>query len=104
MNENEFSTQVKDALKLFGWHFSHFRPALTAHGWRTAITGNKGFPDYVATNGFKVLFIEVKGDGGKLSPEQQEWQELLRRTGHEVFCWWPKDSDLMIEILGGRNA
>ena len=123
MNEEDFSTQVEDALTRFGWRWMHQRPAKTDKGWRTALSGHKGFPDYVAVHEQKkrLLFIELKGDTGKTSPEQDEWLSDLRecvkvitldpinnkkRVAHihlvqsfEVYVWYPKDSDAMLEIL-----
>jgi len=128
MNEEDFSTQVEDALTRFGWRWMHQRPAKTEKGWRTALSGHKGFPDYVAVHEQKkrLLFIELKGDTGKTSPEQDEWLADLNECvrwitlepipmgnvrgvrnikvskmipSFEVYVWYPKDSDAMIEIL-----
>jgi len=127
MNEEDFSTQVEDALTRFGWRWMHQRPAKTEKGWRTALSGHKGFLDYVAVRRHRLLFIELKGDTGKTSPEQDEWLNDLREcqktivfdpaiikngvasinlrktsnvlTTPEVYLWYPKDSDAMLEIL-----
>ena len=126
MNEEDFSTQVEDALTRFGWRWMHQRSAKTDKGWRTALSGHKGFLDYVAVRRHRLLFIELKGDTGKTSPEQDEWLNDLREcqktillspamvkrgkatitvkgssmiTFPEVYVWYPKDSDAMIEVL-----
>ena len=44
-----------------------------------------GVPDIVlpvARGNFHSLWIELKVDGGKPSPDQLEWQKNLRREGH----------------------
>ena len=78
ISERDFSTQVEDLLKLFGWRFCHFRPARTASGWRTAMIGSKGFPDYIATRPPRLLIFELKSEKGKVSPEQEAWLADLR--------------------------
>jgi Holliday junction resolvase len=81
ITEKQFATQVEDLLELYGWHWTHFRPAMLKDGkWRTAISGHMGFPDYVAVRGIRLLFIELKSDKGKLSPEQQEWLDKLEEA------------------------
>ena len=113
MTEAEFATQVEEALDTFGWRWTHFRPARTANGYRTPISGHKGFPDYVAVHKDKqrLLFVELKSDKGTLSPEQKDWigdlTECSRaRVEHgslvmsyEVYVWRPSDSDTMVETL-----
>lgn len=123
MNESDFASQVEDLLTLFGWRWVHQRPAKTDKGWRTALSGNKGFPDYVATHPVarRLLFIELKGDNGKTTPEQDEWlsdlQECVKwgvavdsrgkatkrpmTPSHEVYIWRPTDIDTITRILQG---
>ena len=44
--EEAFLQQVMDFAKIQGWRRAHFRPAKTAKGWRTPVSGDaKGFPD-----------------------------------------------------------
>jgi len=100
ITEKAFSSQVEDLLGIFGWLWCHFRPARTEHGWRTAITGHKGFVDYVAIKGERCLFIEIKSNKGKLTESQKEWAELLSACpGVEYYCWRPGDLESIAEIL-----
>ncbi len=99
--EKEFGVMVEELLDLFGWHWCHFRPARTAYGWRTAISGSKGFPDYIAVKNRLVIF-ELKSDDGKLSLEQQKWYDLLKASGTEVYVWKPKDLESIAEVLGSK--
>ena len=78
ISETAFSSQVEDLLKLFGWRFTHFRPAWSSKGYRTPIVGNKGFPDYCAVRPPRLIFAELKDDHTKPTPEQEEWLEDLR--------------------------
>ena len=49
-----------------------------------------GVPDLfipVASGGFHGLFVEMKKEGGRLSPKQREWLQLLNRQGYKaVSC------------------
>jgi len=104
VSEKEFATQVEDLLKVFGWHWTHFRPGWSKKGYRTPIKGHKGFPDYVAVRNGTCLFIEIKSEEGKLTPEQEDWQNLLQRVarcslGIQYWLWKPSDAERMVEIL-----
>ena len=100
ITEKDFMRQVEDLLKVLHWHWTHFRPARTEHGWRTAITGHKGFVDYVAVKEKRCLFIELKSENGKLTPSQEEWAELLKACpGVEYYCWRPSQIEDIASIL-----
>ena len=48
---------------------------------------SKGFPDLfipVPSGGKHGLFIELKADKGRLSPEQKEWLDYLNENGYEA--------------------
>jgi len=47
MTEQQLLDAIVQAAKLHGWMVAHFRPALTAKGWRTPMQGDPGFPDLV---------------------------------------------------------
>jgi hypothetical protein len=82
--EVECYRTVIEAAHICGWLVAHFRPARTAHGWRTAVQGDgKGFPDFVLVHGGarRVWFVELKRDGAKLSDEQRRWGETLLAAG-----------------------
>jgi len=103
VNESDFSSQIEDALELYGWKWVHFRPARVRRNgkdtYETPYTGHRGALDYYAVRGSRIIFFELKGDGGKLRPEQKEWIEALKETCAEVYVWWPKDSDEAMEVL-----
>jgi len=107
--EGEFAGQVEDLLERFGWLWCHFRPARTMRGWRTAVTGHKGFPDYVAVRPPRLIFAELKSEKGEVSPEQTEWIDTLRkcetktpkmfRGQPEVYLWRPSQIEEIAGIL-----
>ncbi len=91
-------------LGLGGWTWTHFRPAQSLKGWRTPLSGDKGFPDYICVretrlNTYELIFIELKGDGGKVSAEQKVWHDLLRKAGQRVYCWFPADFEEAKAVL-----
>lgn len=80
-----------------------------AHGWKGYHTYDSrgsapGFPDLVLARGGhpgRLLFVEDKRTGGKVTPAQQEWLEILRHTvpGVEVYVWEPQDWPEILRIL-----
>jgi hypothetical protein len=101
ITEDQFLGQVLQLARIFKWRTAHFRPAKTAHGWRTAVQGDgKGFPDLVLTRPTRVVFAELKAAKGKLRPEQTEWIDALTACpGVETHVWRPADLDTIADIL-----
>lgn len=78
---------ILDLARLFGWHRAHFRPAMTAKGWRTPVSGDgKGFPDLCLVRD-RLVFAEVKVGRNRLSPEQCSWRDWLTYAGCEWHLW-----------------
>ncbi len=90
LTEAAFTRMVLRFARLHGWQSSHFRPAMLKNGqWRTAVSGDgKGFPDIVLVRE-RVIFIELKTESGKLSPEQEQWIAVLKKAKQEVYVWRP---------------
>ena len=99
ISETDFSYQVEDLLDIFEWRWCHFRPAWSSKGYRTAISGGdpdgyqgKGFPDYCAVRNGMCLFIELKNDKSKLSPQQEAWGKDLKAVADHslgvMYCVW----------------
>lgn len=91
LSERDFLGQVIDLARLCGWLVHHQRPARTAQGWRSAVQGHKGFPDLVLVRGPYVLFVELKTDSGKTTPEQEDWLARLKAAGAWACVWRPGD-------------
>ena len=108
MTEAELQSAVLDLAALFGWKVAHFRPARTAHGWRTPVSADgAGWPDLVLVHPDRglVLFRELKADRGRLTLEQQAWQQWLTAAGQDFAVWRPEDLDEIAETLSnGRVA
>jgi len=103
MTETQFASAVEDLLERCHWKWCHFRPArVLKHGietWVTPLSGHKGLPDYIATKNGRLLIFELKGDTGKISPDQMGWLNPLRETKAETYVWFPSDWDQLQEVL-----
>lgn len=100
ITEAQFQAQVLQLARILGWRTAHFRPAQTAHGWRTPVSGDGiGFPDTVLVRGNRLVAAELKSAAGKVAPEQTAWLEALAAAGIETFVWRPADLDHVAEVL-----
>jgi hypothetical protein len=100
LSERELQGCVIDAAHIFGWRVAHFRPAMTKHGWRTAVGADgAGFPDLVLVRD-EILFVELKVRRNTLSAEQAEWIVALRAAGVDAHVW--TDSDWLDGTIEAR--
>lgn len=100
--EADFLSWVIDIAHLHGYLVAHFRPALTARGWRTPVQADgKGFPDLVLVNPEKgrLIFAELKSEKGKLSLEQKQWIDALDYTEVEMYVWRPDKRDSIEQVF-----
>lgn len=98
ITEAMFTDQVLELAGILGWTTAHFRPAMTAHGWRTPVQGDgKGFPDCVFTRRDRLVVAELKVGRNKVTVDQLHWLDSFKAAGAEVFVWTPNDWD---EITG----
>ncbi len=98
LSEKHFEGQVKHLAKIF--HVDeYYHPFLSK--WSA-----KGFPDLTIIKVPRLIFVELKGTKGKVSPEQQHWHDLINQcTSVEAHIWWPEDYEpnggILAEILRG---
>lgn len=80
-----------DLARLRGWRVAHFTAVTDSRGFhRTPVAADgKGFPDLLLVRD-KVLAIEVKGDGDRIRPEQEEWLEAFREAGVQTMILTPR--------------
>lgn len=105
LTEAEFQTQVIDLARLMGWRCAHFRAARTNRGWRTPCVADAvGWPDLVLVHPVRrrVIFVELKADGGHLSPSQAEWLAALRDAGADARLWTPGHWDEIERVLTNK--
>jgi VRR-NUC domain-containing protein len=95
LTEADFQRAVTDLAALLGWSWVHFRPAQTARGWRTPVSGplGQGWPDLVLVSPLRrrVLAVELKRELGAVSPDQQYVHGALEMAGLTVRVWRPSD-------------
>lgn len=75
MTEDELLTGLVGALEICGWAYVHL-----GSDQRGVYRGAPGWPDLFAIhpNGQRGLAWELKGDGGRVTPDQAGWIALLR--------------------------
>jgi len=88
LSEDELQARILQAARLYGWRAAHFRPARTAKGWRTPMSGDPGFPDLVLARDGVVIVAELKSRRGQTSPDQDLWLDEL---GDHAVLWRPGD-------------
>lgn len=81
---------------------THFRPARTGSGWRTAVQGDgKGFPDLllVRRSTKSKLVAELKVPPNECTTEQREWLADCEAVGIPALLWTPADWDEIEDVL-----
>jgi hypothetical protein len=100
VNEKTFAHQIEFLLDLGGWRWCHYEPAVRQSGsWATPLRGDKGEPDYRAVRSGRLVFVEIKGDGGRLTKDQKLWIADLVEAGVETYVWHPEDLEIAKEVL-----
>jgi hypothetical protein len=83
MKETELQASVEKLADRYHVLYTHTPDSRRVHGLR-------GYPD-ITLCGLVVVFAELKGDGGTLSPGQVTWKYRLMATGAVWYGWWPAD-------------
>lgn len=96
MSEGQLTETVIQLAKFHGWQVTHFRPAWTEQGWRTPLSGHKGFPDLVLARNGVVLIVELKTERGRVTQEQNRWATAI---GAEYRLWRPSNLEEIKEEL-----
>ncbi len=91
--EAAFQSQVVKLAKLNGFLVYH-----THDSRRSA----PGFPDLVMVRDGRLIFAELKANGGWVSYDQQTWLDALHDTQAETYVWMPKNWDAVERTLARR--
>lgn len=91
VSEREWQRQVLDTAKACGWRPFHVYDSRKSEG--------VGFPDLVLVK-LRIIYVELKTNRGRLTPEQQEWRDDLLAAGGEWYLWRPSDWELVLSVLG----
>ena len=87
LSEKDFMAQVVQYAKLHKWHVYHTFDSRKSEA---------GFPDLVMVK-HKIVFAELKREGGKLTDAQKAWRDVLlpieEATDYkvEVHVWYPSN-------------
>jgi hypothetical protein len=114
MSWSEFETWIVDNAREYGWLAHHDRPARTEKGWRTAVQGDRGYPDItlVHRDRREILWVEAKTGKAELSKEQERWLEALQEIQYDPFggmgvvaveVWRPEMGDYILSRLSGAT-
>ena len=111
MNETQEQKQLiqwcrSDARMQYLFHIPN--ESVGGQGWmiRNRQMGVKsGVPDLcypVPMNGYHGMFIEMKSDNGRLSPEQKKWISVLEQLGYKcvIAHGWIEAKNALLEYLG----
>ncbi len=99
MKEVDYQGRIIETARILGWTVAHFRAAMTKYGWRTPVAADgQGFPDLVLVRE-RVIWMEVKLEKAKLTPEQAHWQEILKYAKQETYVVRPSNWDEVVKIL-----
>ena len=95
-DEAHFQAQLVSAAKRMGW-------SLVYHT-RFSTQSEPGFPDLVLVNvrQGRVVFAELKRNGGYASPAQETWLAALVACGQEAYLFRFADWDAALAILARR--
>ena len=83
ITEAQLQAAVVELARFFGWrHYHAFDSRRSARGW----------PDLVLCRPPRLVFVELKSAGGRLTPEQRDWLAALAGVpGIEAGVWRPAD-------------
>lgn len=83
VTEKELQANVLELAGHFGWLAYH------THDSRRS---NPGFPDLVLVRGTRLIFAELKREGGRVTGPQDEWLGALSFVQNvSVYVWRPSD-------------
>ncbi len=102
------ATPLADILE-DAWDAQLFRgpkSVAAATGWTTYHTlrsrgSRSGYPDRTCVRE-RILYVELKREKTRPTPEQAEWLDRLAAAGGEVYLWLPSDLEEAGRILAGR--
>jgi len=91
ISEADFQQAVVEKASLYGWWWWHDTDSRK---------NRRGLPDLILVRPPRVLFVELKREGQKPTPEQQGVLDMLARCpGIEVDWWQPSDERALDAVL-----
>ena len=99
--ERDFQKFVINRALNHGWTYYH-APDNKPDQYGRLQNVVKGFPDIVLVKNEKLVFVELKTETGRVSPEQTAWLEKLKKTGCDTFVWRPSMWKKVNSYLAGE--
>lgn len=104
--EDSWQRQLVDLAAILGYHWLHVRAGLRQSGaYSVPVQGTLGvgWPDLVLVRerDRRLIFVELKAAGGKLTADQERVLGVLRAAGAETYVFWPTDVDEAYAVLSG---
>lgn len=91
---------------MLGWEWNHvYRCPRSDRTPNFTPTTQRGWPDLYLWHGVqhRAMHVELKGDGGTTSADQDRVLASLRAAGLEVYVWWPRDLTTTIPTILRRR-
>lgn len=83
LTEQQITQQIRQVLKICRvWHFKN---------WSGPMTFPKGISDILGCWQGRMLAIEIKKPGGRISPDQQKFIDTVNAEGGIAFVAWSVD-------------
>jgi hypothetical protein len=104
INETAWRNNVVLHARTRGWKV-YFVPdrfhanAKESGSFYTTKMGDRGYPDLTLVGPSSIIFVELKTETGRLSPDQEEWRDRIVAAGGEWFLWRPSHLDDAIKRL-----
>lgn len=104
ITEAEWQRTVQDMLTATGWIWFHAPDNRPGKNGRVQNI-KAGYPDLTAARGDRLIFIELKRETGRTTPEQIKWLTALADTGHaETYIFRPSDVARVAQVLAPNWA
>lgn len=89
--EAAFQAQVMQLARFYGWRVAHFHDSRreVVHKGKRQLVGDRdaaGFLDLVLVRTVELLFVELKGEKTRITPEQQAWIAALEQVERSVLA------------------
>ena len=90
ISEAQWARTVVEYAELMGWKVFHV--------W-LSVKSPAGYPDLTLVRE-RVVWAELKREGGRLTEAQTEWVQALKGADAEIYFWYPSDWDEVQRVLG----
>ena len=90
MTEKEFQSRVIYEAELAGWKVYHTYDSRRSQ---------RGYPDLTMVRAPRVIFAELKTEGGRVTETQKQWLDAFGQTPVETYLWRPSDTDAILAVL-----